>query len=230
MPPLRCFIAGTDTDVGKTWVTRLLVTALRAQGRRVWLWKPVACGNWHDNQAEDARTLAPLVADGQDPATLCRHQWPEAAAPHLAAAAAGDNVDHSTLVGEGRALIQAAGDADVLIEGAGGLLCPLSQQRATNADLAADLDLPLAIVTRPHLGTLNHTALTCAVASTRGLRTLGIIVNDHQAIADSLATRTVAEELGKLCATPVLGHISHGSDDGMGLAQALLAAHHPGPA
>ncbi|MDA3962218.1 MAG: dethiobiotin synthase, partial [Planctomycetota bacterium] len=153
---LRCVISGTDTDVGKTHVTRLLAQGLRALGRTVWLHKPVACGGWDGETAEDARDLADLVSDGQDPNSLCRHQWPEPCSPHLAAALAGDHVESTQLLAEATALLQPGHDC--LIEAAGGLLSPMSADLSSALDMALALELPLLIVTRPHLGTLNHTA------------------------------------------------------------------------
>ena len=225
---LECLVTGTDTGVGKTHVVSLLVRSLRAAGRQVWLHKPVACGDWDGERAGDAITLAPLVGDGQDPASLCRHQWPEAASPHLAAAAAGDTVALSSLRQE---VSELRGEHDLIVEGAGGLLSPLSSDRGTLADLAVALQLPLLLVTRPHLGTLNHTCLTVTHARACNIPLLGIVINHHEPVAESLATRTVADELAQLTALPVLAELPHNADSGHGdaLAAALLARHAAAP-
>jgi len=209
--PLRLRVTATGTDIGKTWITRLLVAGLRALERRVWLWKPVACGDWMDDRAEDVRTLAPLVGDGQTIAQLCRHQWPEPASPHRAAAAAGDRLLLEELRREGVAL--AAGDHDLVVEGAGGLLSPLTTDRATAADLAQALGYRLLIVTGPDLGTFHHTAAVIEVARGRDLPITGLVVNHLRPPEPSVAVDGVAEELAEWCALPLLAEIGVGTRD-----------------
>lgn len=220
--PFECFVLGTDTGVGKTAVTALLARGLRAHGRRVWIHKPVACGGWDGSSADDARALAPLVGDGQDPATCCPRQWPEAASPHLAAAAAGDAVSLDELAD---ALAALRGDHDLLVEGAGGLLSPLTVERATACDLARRIRLPVVLVTRPHLGTLNHTALSAAHARRSGLHVLGLVIDHHEPVEPSLAVRTAAGELAAVTGLPVLAEVPYaaGPEAGRELAASLLA-------
>ena len=230
MERLEVVVTGTDTGVGKTHVTRLLVAGLRAAGRAVWLHKPVACGGWAAGMAEDPRLLAPLVGDGQDPTSLCRHQWPLACSPHLAAAAAGDRVALTTLAHEAADL---RGDHDLLVEGAGGVLSPLTHERASTLDLARALDLPLVVVTRPDLGTLNHSRLTVAAIHHAGATCRGLVVNHHRAVdRDDPAVRGIADELTALCGVPVLAEVGHGDTapaTAAALAASLLAPHHAAP-
>jgi dethiobiotin synthetase len=113
--------------------------------------------------------------------------------------------------------------ADFVVEGVGGLLAPLTMARESVADLLLLAELPLVVVARPHLGTLNHTALTVEVARARGLEVLGVVVNDHEPVADTVATRTVAGELAALTGAPVLARLRHGDAGGAAaLVQALL--------
>jgi dethiobiotin synthetase len=93
---------------------------------------------------------------------------------------------------------------DLIVEGVGGLLVPLTARRETVADLVAAARLPVVIVTRPHLGTLNHTALTVAAARQCGIAVLGLVLNHHTAIDDSLAVRSAASELPALTGVPLL--------------------------
>ena len=205
--PLHCVLLGTNTDVGKTHVVQLLCQGLRALQRKVWLYKPVACGNWQNGQAEDARTLAPLVGDGQDPQTLCQHQWPAAASPHLAAADVGDVLAIETLVDEARAL---QGAHDLIIEGAGGVLSPLCSDRSTIVPLVKALDLPCFIVTTPFLGTIHSTASTVLAAQHLGLNIRGLIRNDIRLVTDgNIATDTISEELAYATNRPVIAHIPY---------------------
>lgn len=218
-------IIGSDTGVGKTLVTGLLVQALRAVGRRVWLHKPVACGGWHAGTAEDGRALAAWCGDGQPAATVCPRQFPEPASPHLAAAAADDAVHLADLL--------AALDAvrptvrrhhDLLVEGVGGLLVPLTPRRETLCDLIAAARLPALVVTRPHLGTLNHTALTVAHARRRGIVLAGLVVNEHLPAGDSLAVRCASRELAAVTGLPVLAHLPYGNRPAQELQAAALVA------
>jgi dethiobiotin synthetase len=98
--------------------------------------------------------------------------------------------------------------ADVMvIEGVGGLLCPLAEG-ATVADLAIALDYPLAIVARRGLGTINHTLLTVEAARLRGLRIAGIVLNGAEPSSHGLAEQTNSEELARrLPDVPVLANL-----------------------
>jgi dethiobiotin synthetase len=115
--------------------------------------------------------------------------------------------------GDAAALARAAGVADPLealaarhdalvVEGAGGLLVPVAPG-ATIADLAAACGLPLVVVARAGLGTVNHVALTCALAAARGLRVAGVVLNGA-ADASSAGNPGLIEELA---AVRVLGHL-----------------------
>ncbi len=154
------FITGTDTDVGKTWVTLGLLKALADAGYRTAAFKPVACGGVETEQgmrSEDA-----LLADEQ--ATLrASHDevnpyfFTAPIAPHIAAQDAGVRIELAHIKTRFDAL---AARADVVIaEGAGGWLVPLNE-RETVADMARLLGLPVVMVVGMRLGCLNHAQLT----------------------------------------------------------------------
>jgi dethiobiotin synthetase len=221
-------IVGTDTGVGKTSVTLLLARGLRALGRRVWLHKPIACGGWDGTSSEDGRALRAACGDGQDPATVCPREYPESCSPHLAAQAAGASVSLAEFLTAVEACETANREprtANLLLETAGGLLAPLTTARETNADLLAALGWPLLLVTRPHLGTLNHTQLTVNECRRRGMPVLGLVVNHHQPAGDGLAVRRAADELAILTGLPVLVELPFQpcGDDALRLARALRA-------
>jgi dethiobiotin synthetase len=216
---LEIAVIGTGTGVGKTRATTLLARGLRALGRRVWVHKPIACGGWDGATADDGRALAALRGDGQPAETICPLQFPEPASPHLAAGAVGARVGLSALRAN---LERCRGDHDLVVEGAGGLLSPLTTAREPIAELIQDL--PALIVTRPDLGTLNATALTVAEARRRGLDLLGLVISHVAPNDGSLAVRAAASELTALCALPVLVELAHGADDGRALAEAVVAA------
>jgi dethiobiotin synthetase len=231
----RLAIIGTDTGVGKTAVTLLLASGLRALGEAVWLHKPIACGGWDGSSSEDGRALRAACGDGQDPATVCPLEFPEPCSPHLAALAAGTTVSLAVLLAAARACATpnaerrtpnaGGGTPNLLLETAGGLLAPLTTARETNADLLAALGWPLLLVTRPHLGTLNHTQLTVNECRRRGMPVLGLVVNHHQPAGDGLAVRRAADELAILTGLPVLVELPFQpcGDDALRLARALRA-------
>jgi len=227
--PLQVAVVGTDTGVGKTRAVGLLVGGLRRLGRPVWVHKPIACGGWDGTTAEDARTLDPLRGPGQSAQDLCPLQFPEPASPHLAARAAGVEVRFASLLANLDRCRPTPTDAhDLVVEGIGGLLVPLTAERQTVADLIAAAGLPVVIVTRPHLGTLNHTALTVEAARQRGIVVLGLVLNHHTAVDDSLAVRTAAAELVALTGLPLLATLpfaphTHDQQVAVDLAAAVLA-------
>jgi dethiobiotin synthetase len=172
------FFTGTDTGVGKTFITAALTRLLRAHGRDVAVCKPVATGA-HPGEggwiSDDTRLLA--EAAGQPGAWRRITPWafPEPVAPPVAARWHGVTLTVDALARAVRAWAKPGGV--VLVEGVGGLLCPLTDLE-TVADLAVDLRLPLVVVARRGLGTLNHTLLTLEAARTRGLCVAGIVVNE----------------------------------------------------
>jgi dethiobiotin synthetase len=174
-------ITGTDTGVGKTVVTAALAAGLlqRQRGLRVGVWKPVETG-WDPATAEttsDAARLRRAVASTAPLETICPYRFREPLAPAVAAARAGHTIDIAHLV---ELYGQHAAAADVvLVEGAGGLLVPLSD-RTTYAELAHELGLALLIVAANRLGAVNHTALTARVATAAGLQVIGFVLNRPQ--------------------------------------------------
>ncbi len=225
--PLRLAVIGTDTGVGKTHLTVLLAGGLRALGRRVWLHKPVACGDWDGVSADDGRRLRAAGGDGQDPTSVCPWEFPEPASPHLAAAAAGVTLT-TALLDAGLARVR-DGDHDLLVEGAGGLLAPLTSDRQTFAELLPRWQLCALLITRPNLGTLNHTALTVRAAQAAGIRVIGLVITATSVMADSLAIRSAPAELAAITGLPILAEVPFQPETeqtaSMDLARAVLSAY-----
>ena len=172
------FVTGTDTSVGKSWVASLILRQLRNDDVRVGAYKPVCSGA--EIGADGTRVWSDLtvLADAIDWAgdldAVCPQRFTDAVAPNVSAGLEGREVDDELL----RTGIQRwEQTADyVVIEGAGGLLCPLSDH-TTGAELAADLHAPLVIVAANRLGVINHTLLTVEVARSRGLTTAAVVLN-----------------------------------------------------
>jgi dethiobiotin synthetase len=92
----------------------------------------------------------------------------------------------------------------MIVEGIGGLLCPVTREQ-TVADLAREFALPLVIVARPNLGTINHTALTVEAARARGLTIAGIIINRYDRDTEDVAQLTNPDEIQRVTGAAVLG-------------------------
>lgn len=215
------FITGTDTGVGKTVVTASVARLLRRQGRPVAVCKPVATGgrrvegHW---LSEDTLQLAEAVGQADDWDQVTPWVFPDPVAPPLAARRQGVTLHLETMAAAVRRRYQPG--SVLLVEGVGGLLCPLTEQ-ATVADLALALGLPLLIVTRRSLGTLNHTLLTLEAARHRGLAVVGVVVNETSP-PSGLADETNVEELQRR-GVPVLAVVPH-RPHGLGTEIPSLAA------
>jgi dethiobiotin synthetase len=169
----RLFVTATDTGVGKTEVACALVSGARAAGLDVGAMKPAQSG-LTPGEASDAERLRE-AAGGADPLELvCPYQFEPPLAPGVAARLAGVEISLPRLVEAARAL--AARHAALVVEGAGGLLVPLTASQ-TQADLAVALGLPVLVVARAGLGTVNHTALTLEALRARGLAVAGVVLN-----------------------------------------------------
>lgn len=167
------FVTGTDTGVGKTFVCCALARGLREAGVDVGVMKPAETGVPAAGP-EDARALS-AAAGVDDPIELvCPLQFDLPAAPAAAARFEGRRATLAPILDAWATL--AARHAFVLVEGAGGLLVPFDEE-TTMADLAARLGLPVLVVARASLGTINHTLLTLEACERRGLPVAGVVVS-----------------------------------------------------
>ena len=184
---MRVVVTGTDTGVGKTYVSAALRPAVYVK----------AAQTGDDDDAATVRSLC-----GAEVHTLA--SYPEPLAPERAAARAG--VD--CITPREIAAFVAQFD-DVVVEGAGGLLVRFGDG-GTIADVAELLDAPLIVVARAGLGTLNHTALTVEAIERRGLRCLGVVIGCWPSEPD-LASLCNLEDLERIA--PILGKLPEGGKD-----------------
>lgn len=201
------FFTGTDTGVGKTLVTAAVARSLRARGRPVVVCKPVATGARPVGErwlSEDTALLAEAAGVGDDWEAVTPFAFPDPVAPPLAARRQGVPLELEEIAAAVRK--RRRPDAALLVEGVGGLLCPLTAT-ATVADLVRELALPLVVVARRSLGTLNHTLLTLEAARTRGLTVAGVVVSETVP-PEGLADETNVDELLRLGVT-VLAVVPH---------------------
>jgi dethiobiotin synthetase len=160
------FVTGTDTHVGKTVVSAWLLAHLDARQQDVRYWKPVQAGTEPETDSATMRRLTELAPERIVPEA---YLLPDAMAPHEAARRAGIDIDLARL---------SAPDTDglLVVEGAGGMLVPLTDT-AYVIDLAALLQLPVILVARSTLGTINHTLLSLEALRRRDLPLAGIAIN-----------------------------------------------------
>ena len=202
------FVTGTDTEVGKTYVAAMIARSLRATGKRVGVYEPVASGCQLPREqggapvSDDALALC-RAADREDELPyVCPQMFLAPLAPHLAARAEGREVEIGQLL-SGLAYWQSTSDV-VVVEGAGGLLSPLAESDNPggafydNAALAAELGYPLVIVARNALGTINHTRLTLAACRSLGLAVAAVIAVDVTEAGDA-SRKTNAGQLANCC-------------------------------
>ena len=167
------FVTGTDTGIGKTVVSCALVRAMRARGLDVGAMKPVETGVEAAGPL-DGQALQE-AAGGADPLDeVCPQRFALPAAPAIAAEHEGRRVDLGAVRYAFAKL--AARHEWMVAEGAGGLLVPVDRGLCM-ADLARDLKLPLLVVARASLGTINHTLLTLEAAAARGLEVAGVVLS-----------------------------------------------------
>ena len=169
------FVTGTDTEIGKTVVAAALTAALAADGVPVGAFKPAVTGldDAPDGDKPHDHELLAACA-GMAPEAVAPYRFGPAVSPHLAAELAGAVIDAGTLVAAARA---AAPDGRTLIaEGVGGLLVPLTLDGVLVRDLVVALGLPLVVVARPGLGTINHTMLTIEAARGAGIDVRGVVL------------------------------------------------------
>lgn len=194
------FVTGTDTGVGKTMAVYALALLFRNQGLRVGVMKPVQSG------VGDAEFLKKSLGLDDDIREINPFCAPEPLSPHLAFKRAGIRIDPARIMA---AFDRLRRKYDVvLVEGAGGLLVPIRKDYLM-ADLARDLRLPLLVVSRLGLGTINHTLLTVNEAGQRGLEVHGIIFSDKDGRRRGLPETDNPAAIASLSRVPVLGEVPH---------------------
>jgi dethiobiotin synthetase len=228
--PMQCersafFVAGTDTEIGKTLASCALLRAFAARGMSTAAMKPVAAGTEEDAHGswrnEDAEKLAAAATVAVPRELATPYLLREPAAPHLVAARAGVALEIEHVV---HCYRQVASLADVtIVEGVGGFRVPLDDERDMG-DLARALDLPVILVVGLRLGCLSHALLTVESIAARGLRLAGWIANTVEP-AMRMLDENVATLRGRFAAdhaAPLLGTIPRlGTPDGDAAARWL---------
>lgn len=178
------FITGTDTDCGKTYITSLIIRALRAERVDAVGYKPICCGDRNDALELVDASGDLVTADQVNPIWL---KTP--AAPHVASMFENSPIDTAALVAGQKAL--AAEHQVVITEGVGGLLVPIAGMEYTVAELAKEIGDPVILVVGNKLGALNHTLLTVEAMRSRGIEPAGLVFNN---LVEELDTATITNK------------------------------------
>ncbi|PVM84158.1 dethiobiotin synthase [Caulobacter radicis] len=171
------FVAGTGTDIGKTHVACALIRALKARGVAVDAFKPVVSGfDPADPSASDPARLAQALGDPGALPRISPRRYLAPLAPNLAARLEGDILRIEDLAADCRAAL--AGEHDLmLVEGAGGVMSPLTDE-ATNLDLIADLGLPVLLIAGSYLGTISQVLTALVALRARGVTVAAIVMSE----------------------------------------------------
>jgi dethiobiotin synthetase len=198
------FVTGTDTDVGKTIVTGALAAALRAEDLNVGIWKPVQSGALLGSGETDAERLLQYSGIHERAEDVASFTFQAPLTPMLAAKQDGVDITLQEVISAGQPLADRY--ESVLIEGAGGVAVPLTEDSLV-VDLISELRIPALIVARSGLGTINHTLLTVSYLQQHGVPIIGFILNDgdsNEMYNDSSAA-TNAELIERYCGISFLG-------------------------
>ena len=210
------FVTGTDTGIGKTALSALLLAELRRRNINAAPMKPVqtgcvASGKWQVASGgvpdlDYSLSMASMDVSKEPYANMSPYRFEPACSPHLAAEMAGTEIDIAEIVIAARALTS---DYDfVIAEGAGGTLVPLNR-RETMLDLMQALKFPVMIAARPGLGTINHTLLTIRTLHSDGLDIAGVVfvasTDKESGLIEEDNANTI-EQFGKV---PLLGTIPY---------------------
>ncbi len=203
------FITGTDTGVGKTFITIGLLRALQKLGFNVCPMKPVetGCGSLKGRLVPADALKLICAAEVDEPLNLINpYRFRQPLAPAVAAELDGVKIDKKKIIS---AYKQLSKKYDItIVEGAGGVMVPV-YRKYFFADLIKDLNLPVIIVSRPGLGTINHTLLTIDAARNRGIDILGVIINYSTKIKQDISVKTNPEVIKKLGGVPLLGIVPY---------------------
>ena len=202
------FVTGTDTEVGKSVIAGGLALAFRERGIDVGVMKPAVTGcRTRKGQctAEDVDFLVKASGSEDNPGLICPYMLRDPLAPEVAADREGARIDIRTIKSAFKQLNEK--HEALIVEGAGGLFVPIKRNYLM-IDLIASLGVPIVIVARPGLGTINHTLLSCEAARAKNIGIGGIIINNYPK-KPSTAERTNPDMIRRYARAPLLGVVPH---------------------
>jgi dethiobiotin synthetase len=210
-PALSFFVTGTDTEIGKTFVSSALLHGFVREGLQVAAMKPIAAGAFELNGVlhnEDADQLDAASNVLLPPELRTPYLLKEPAAPHIAAALENVTLDLDHIVACHAQAVQRA--EIVVVEGVGGFRVPLTATQDT-ADLAVALKLPVVLVVGMRLGCISHALLSAEAIAARGLTLAGWVANrvDPDMTFPDENIASIREHLTRAYDAPLLGIVPH---------------------
>ena len=198
------FVTATGTDVGKTYVSGLLVKALRARGTNAGYFKPALSGAEREGGRlvpGDARWVCRTAGLPGDPADYVAYLYEQAVSPHLAARLEGPPIELAAILERQRAVGERF--AYLVAEGCGGLFCPLREGEPPLllADVAAAIGFDLLLVAPSGLGAIHAAVVTAAYAERLGLPVRGILLNRFD--EENIIHRDNREQIARFTGLPV---------------------------
>lgn len=179
----RIFVTGTGTDVGKTYVTGLIVKKFKEAGLSAAYYKAAVSGNDRDENGKlipgDAKHVKDISGIEQPVSTMCPYIYELAVSPHLASRIEGNPVDMK-IVKAGFEEVCNQYDY-VTMEGSGGILCPIcyDEEKVMLEDVIKELNLSCILIADAGLGTINSVVLTVEYMKSRGIDVKAIIFNNY---------------------------------------------------
>lgn len=195
MKPNGIFITGTDTDVGKTFVASGLAACMKEDGIDIGVMKPVATGSRSDADLLIKASNVKDAIDDMNPIYLS-----VAASPLAASRLLGEGIDISKIKRSFERLMSK--HEYMIVEGIGGIMVPITQSYLV-IDMIRELELPVLIVCRGALGTINHTLLTIHACKTNSIKISGIIANN---ISNRMESKSI-DIIKELTDLPLFGKI-----------------------
>jgi len=189
------FITGTDTSVGKSIFTAVLALALFNQGKKIAISKPIQTG-----LPRDTDFLTELT--GSKIPVFNTYSFMLSAAPVVAAKEENKNIDIQKVVSDIRSLEKEFDH--VIVEGIGGIAVPVEACQRWHgtpllvADLIKDLNYPVVIISRPTLGTINHTILTIGFAKQKKINILGFVISGYDEKINDVIIKTAPEVISNI--------------------------------
>ncbi|MBN2653888.1 MAG: dethiobiotin synthase [Nitrospirae bacterium] len=212
------FITGTDTGVGKTFVSCMILRWLVKKGIRPGAMKPVETGCLTTGSGllpADAASLKAASGMQNDISDIVPYMFDKPLSPYAASMKDGRIIDPRLIISQ---YVSLKSSFDfMVVEGAGGLLVPVCSGTSAGigrsayfySDLVRDLQLPLLIVARAGLGTINHTMLTVRCALDEGLRVAGVVLNSASGASSDISEETNMSVLANICPVPVIVSIGY---------------------
>lgn len=198
------FITGTDTDVGKTYVTAGLAVSLRNMGIDVGVMKPFAAGIPQKKgfKSEDLEILANAAQINDSESLLNPQFFPIPASPYTAWKNLKIKPKINKIISNFKKLSQI--HSTILVEGMGGIMTPILKNYFVT-DLIKDLKIPAILVTRTKIGSINHTIMTVNMCKKYKIQIKGIVINDFD--SGGYKTKELTRDLKNLTGVPILGSI-----------------------